>query len=126
ILVYALLGAVIGLAGESISLLGFQRGLSIVSGILLITIAFFHFSKSRYPAFIAFQNKISTPITRVLARYFAKPYGSFVAGALNGLIPCGIVYMALATALSSNSISEASQFMFFFGLGTTPLLLVSS
>ncbi|HEY1025493.1 MAG TPA: sulfite exporter TauE/SafE family protein [Sphingobacteriaceae bacterium] len=126
ILTYAVLGALMGVAGKSITVLGFQQGLSILSGLLLIVIAVFQFSKGRIPGLVSIQAKFTAPVTRLLARYFAKPYGSFVAGALNGLIPCGIVYMALATALSSGSVAEAARFMTFFGIGTTPLLLLSS
>lgn len=126
ILTYSLLGAIVGFAGQGFSFLGLQQFVSIASGLLLIVIAIFYLSKTSSPRLAAIQVKLSLPLTRVLSRYFAKPYGSFVAGALNGIIPCGIVYMALATALSSGSVGEASKFMTFFGLGTTPLLLLGS
>src|SRR5690606_6814818 len=45
---------------------------------------------------------------------------------LHGLIPCGMVYMAIAGSLSTGSSLSGATFMFYFGLGTTPLLLLTS
>jgi sulfite exporter TauE/SafE len=50
----------------------------------------------------------------------------FFAGILNGLIPCGMVYLALATALNTASVNGAGSFMLLFGLGTCPLMLLIS
>lgn len=49
-----------------------------------------------------------------------------VAGALNGLLPCGLVYMALSATLSLGSPLQAAMFMYLFGLGTSPALVVVS
>src|SRR5690606_12610000 len=48
-----------------------------------------------------------------------------MAGMLNGLLPCGMVYLALASALSSGSLLNGAQFMVLFGLGTLPLMLTA-
>ncbi|MBC7552529.1 MAG: sulfite exporter TauE/SafE family protein [Taibaiella sp.] len=46
-----------------------------------------------------------------------------MAGALNGLLPCGLVYMALSSTLSLGSPAAAVGFIYAFGLGTLPLLV---
>lgn len=52
-----------------------------------------------------------------------KPGGSFVAGIFNGLLPCGMVYMALAAALNADSVGNGGLFMLYFGIGTLPMML---
>lgn len=46
-----------------------------------------------------------------------------VVGAANGLLPCGLVYAALALALNSMNAFHGAVLMFAFGLGTAPWLL---
>jgi len=45
----------------------------------------------------------------------------FLLGSLNGLLPCGLVYLALAGAFSSSNFLHGSFYMILFGLGTFPL-----
>ena len=47
----------------------------------------------------------------------------FSIGLLNGLLPCGLVYMGIAGALASGSYTNGALFMFFFGLATIPVML---
>ena len=50
----------------------------------------------------------------------------FLIGLLNGLLPCGLVYMAVAGALATGNIVYSGLFMAFFGLGTLPAMLAMS
>ena len=50
-------------------------------------------------------------------------HGKLLAGAAWGLLPCGIVYTMLATALASGSIMKGMLIMMSFGLGTMPFVL---
>jgi sulfite exporter TauE/SafE len=43
-------------------------------------------------------------------------------GIFNGLIPCGLVYMAIAGAVTSGHILSGAAFMRLFGPGTVPLM----
>lgn len=47
-------------------------------------------------------------------------------GMLNGLLPCGMVYMAIAGALALGGALQGSLFMIAYGLGTLPALLLLS
>ena len=42
-------------------------------------------------------------------------------GMLNGLLPCGLVYLALAASATSTSIWDGVAFMTLFGLATLPV-----
>lgn len=46
----------------------------------------------------------------------------FITGALNGLLPCGLVYMALSVAAVSTDLFTTIGAMYAFGLGTVPML----
>lgn len=52
-------------------------------------------------------------------------FTTFLLGFLWGWLPCGLVYSALITALTSTSIIKGSLLMLAFGLGTLPNLLLS-
>ncbi|MBK8948241.1 MAG: sulfite exporter TauE/SafE family protein [Flavobacteriales bacterium] len=45
-----------------------------------------------------------------------------ITGMLNGLLPCGMVYVAVAGALAQEGSLDGALFMAGFGLGTWPAL----
>ncbi len=49
----------------------------------------------------------------------------FVAGLLNGLLPCGLVYAYLALAASSGTMGLGAATMAVFGLGTVPIMVAT-
>jgi sulfite exporter TauE/SafE len=44
-------------------------------------------------------------------------------GLLNGLLPCGLVYVACAGATVAGGVSSGIGYMAAFGMGTAPLML---
>ncbi|MCZ7635395.1 MAG: sulfite exporter TauE/SafE family protein [Verrucomicrobia bacterium] len=46
-----------------------------------------------------------------------------VLGALNGLLPCGLVYVACFAAAATGQVLTAIEYMLVFGLGTVPMML---
>jgi uncharacterized protein len=50
----------------------------------------------------------------------------FLIGLLNGFLPCGLVYIAVAGAIASGGYMEGALYMFVFGLGTLPIMLAVS
>ena len=48
-----------------------------------------------------------------------------VAGMLWGFLPCGLVYSALALAMTSANPLTSSAVMFAFGVGTLPMMLLA-
>lgn len=125
ILTYSLLGFVAGSVGSLFNILGLQQILSFVSGVLLILIAIYHFSGNKRTPNKTYL-KLIGPLAKFLGRWMSKPYGGFVAGSLHGFIPCGMVYMAVAGSLNAGSAFAGSEFMLYFGLGTTPLLMLTT
>lgn len=125
ILTYAALGVLFGLLGKGIYVAGFQKSLSIGAGVLMLTMAFvawrFEQLVVRLPGFGAFTSKIKVGIGKRLR--YSTAGAVFSVGLLNGLLPCGMVYSALAGAISTTEAAEGGVFMALFGLGTLPMML---
>jgi sulfite exporter TauE/SafE len=125
IFTYIWLGFSIGLIGHSIALAGFQKTLSIVSGILLLAFAilslFFRRINSPDLILIKYTNKIK----QLFKSLFGKKsmLTLFLIGTVNGLLPCGFVYLALIAAAATGSFFNSMFYMFLFGLGTLPMML---
>jgi uncharacterized protein len=126
VLMYGFLGLILGLLGKGFSLLGLQQVLSLLTGTLLLIAGINHFVKVRTTRNKLVSSKLIGQLTRLLGKYLSKPYGAFVAGSLNGLLPCGLTYIALAQAINLNTAFESSRSMLFFGLGTLPLIFLTA
>ena len=126
VLVYTLMGMLAGFIGSSTKLIVDQNTLSLIIGSLMVLFTALYFSKRYLKAFSTFQSKLISPIGRLMGKIYRFPLWGLFAGMLNGLIPCGMVYLALATALNTATVKDAASFMFLFGLGTTPLMLMIS
>ena len=50
------------------------------------------------------------------------PSSLFIIGILNGFLPCGLVYIAIAGAIAMGDVFLAALYMFLFGLGTSPAM----
>lgn len=128
ILTYAALGVLFGLLGKGMAVAGFQKTLSIAAGLLMISMAFmtwrFESILAAVPGFGTFTRKVQSAIGNLMRAHPGR--ATFSMGMLNGLLPCGMVYAALAGAISSAGIAEGAVFMAVFGMGTLPLLLAVS
>jgi sulfite exporter TauE/SafE len=127
-LTYMVLGILFGLLGKGFAMAGFQQWVSIAMGGLMIAMAFIPMLQGKtYAAF--------RPLTR-LSGWLKKPMGVFlkqrtpsgflVLGLLNGLLPCGLVYVALAGSMAAGSPWTGALFMGLFGLGTSPALFATT
>lgn len=118
---YGLLGMAMGLTGQGLLLAGLQRPVSIGSGILLLIWALSSQKYVRIHAGAGFLTFLTAPLTRLLRTPTLFNLGA--AGFLNGLLPCGFVYVALAGALAQPTALAGTSYMVLFGLGTMPALL---
>lgn len=135
---YAILGGLMGLTGSftavATHISAFQRGVVILAGILIITMAL---SMSGWiPLGRIFSDDYSPK--GILARGFKRlsgarsPFAYYPLGLLLGLLPCGPVYTALIAAAgagmeatnSLQSILVGAGLMCGFGIGTVPPLLI--
>lgn len=125
---YAILGLLFGVIGMSFQLFGLQQILSIALGSLLIIIFIATLFQKRILQNQFIQNHWNKYIIRWITPLFHKKnwWNLFLIGLLNGLLPCGLVYMAIAGALSTGNILYSGLFMAFFGLGTLPAMIAMS
>lgn len=121
---YALLGAAFGLIGKSMALFGFQQWLSLIlGGMILVGIVLNKFFPNWMKGW-SFGNRIFEVVRKGLGQlFFDKHPGSlFTIGLMNGLLPCGLVYMAIAAAIATGDVWTSAAFMTMFGLGTLPMM----
>lgn len=123
---YATLGAILGFIGQGLSFAGFQKYLSIIVGVIMIIMAIMPKNLSVASSnkfFGRLMIKLKSNLGNFIRR---KDYSSlYITGILNGLLPCGMVYIALAAALGIGSVAGSALFMILFGLGTIPLMFLA-
>lgn len=121
---YGTIGLIFGLVGKGFFMAGIQQNLSIFIGVAMIAVILIPeniFSKYNFskPMF-----KLISKIKSTLGSKFKnKSYKSlFIIGLLNGILPCGMVYVALFGAIAMQSESLGVLYMVLFGLGTVPMM----
>ena len=123
---YAVIGLLPGLLGQGLALAGFQKNISIVLGVLFLIATFYSWGASRFlhrwAFYQTFYAKVQLKLGQLLKNQTRKAF--FSIGLLNGLLPCGLVYMALAGALTQTHMLSGALYMALFGLGTLPMMLV--
>ncbi|MCC6963637.1 MAG: sulfite exporter TauE/SafE family protein [candidate division Zixibacteria bacterium] len=125
VVTYAVIGAIFGLVGRSLFIAGYQQALSIALGVLIIlAIALPRRYSHRLISWFGLEKLFAriSSVWGMLFRNSSKP-SMFLIGVLNGFLPCGFVYLALAGAVATGSILGGAAYMAAFGIGTMPILL---
>jgi sulfite exporter TauE/SafE len=121
ILTYCALGAVFGLAGQTLALAGFQRWLSLTAGAAILVGLFGSSRLTLNTPLVRGVTALKSALGSLLRRRtFAS---TFALGLLNGLLPCGLVYTACAGAIVAGSFLTGIEYMAAFGFGTVPMML---
>jgi sulfite exporter TauE/SafE len=121
IFTYSILGAVFGLVGMSFGIFGLQQWLSVILGLTIIIFLVVPMDRlGRNNVLVQFFSQLRSSLAALFSR---RNYQSlFAIGLLNGLLPCGMIYMAVAAAISTAAVLKSSLFMAAFGLGTLPVM----
>jgi sulfite exporter TauE/SafE len=135
IFTYAFLGATAGCAGlwfsrQSTHLVHAQALLSLAAGILLIVQGLITLRLIPSPAALlghAGGKGGACLGGSLVGPFFASPRWNlvFLAGILNGFLPCGLVYAYLALASSTASLPRGLVTMAAFGAGTVPVMVLT-
>lgn len=113
---YTTLGGIVGGIGSVFSLsTTMQAFIFIFAGIFMI---FMGFNMSGFKTFRKFTIKLPWNNCKTNEN---KP---FIVGLLNGFMPCGPLQTMQLYALATGSILSGALSMFFFSLGTIPLMLI--
>ncbi len=128
VITYSMLGLLFGLLGSRLEMFGLQRIISISLGVLIILTVITPISYR-----IKLSNKLGLyKLVGMLKMYFGKMFKNhsnssmLVIGMLNGLLPCGFVYIGITGAIAVGDTLNGMLFMTMFGLGTLPVMLGTS
>lgn len=127
IITYAGIGLLFGLMGRQLYFAGYQQTFSIIAGSVILILAVLYFIQKRNIrlSFLSrFYQGVQLIIIRLLKSSVGLP-GFVLLGMANGLLPCGMVYIALAASLSMQTLAESVSFMAMFGAGTLPAMLLT-
>ncbi|WP_395376756.1 sulfite exporter TauE/SafE family protein [Marinicella sp. W31] len=125
---YALLGAVVGGLGHVFERWTQLPLLPVIGAVLLLMLGLY---LMRFWNVLVYLEKVGwrlwSHIAPIQKRFIpVKSYTqAMVVGLLWGLLPCGLVYSALALAASSGDIYMGAATMAAFGLGTMPMMLAT-
>jgi sulfite exporter TauE/SafE len=127
VVTYSLLGLLFGLLGKGFVIADYQQFLSIATGSIILILLFtgkINNSKNVFSPLFGFVSKVKEQ----LRNQFKKSSNTslFFIGTLNGLLPCGLVYLGVAGAIATGDGLQGSLFMSLFGLGTIPAMITLS
>jgi sulfite exporter TauE/SafE len=128
ITVYILIGILFGLLGQAAVVNGLQKWLSVGLGIGIILLSISYLIKPQINNYITMNLGFAFNLLSRLNKHsnrhaFLK---ASLLGLVNGFLPCGLVYMAVAGAIIQASLIDSAIFMAVFGLGTLPMMLTLS
>jgi len=118
---YTIVGAFVGALGSVVSFSGYAKGIvailaggfMIIMGINMLNI---------FPSLKKFNPRLPRFIVNFMNHEKIKSNSQFYVGLLNGLMPCGPLQAMQLYALSTGDPIKGALSMFFFSLGTTPLM----
>ncbi|MBS1517508.1 MAG: sulfite exporter TauE/SafE family protein [Bacteroidetes bacterium] len=124
VITYTALGALFGLLGDRLNLFGLQKGISISIGVIILLSVFAGVFIKKVNALSFFQVRIVSAAKKYMKINFSRrSYFSYlITGILNGILPCGFVYIGLSGALAIGDFTQSAFYMMLFGLGTFPLM----
>lgn len=99
-----------------------QQYISIALGVMLLLAGIVSFMPNS-------RLKISLPwagwVKKHLGSFIGDPsmFSLFMAGMLNGLLPCGLEYMALSATVAAPTAMDSALLMYAFGAGTVPMMV---
>ena len=122
---YMILGALFGLVGGVVTFDNLTSGIFLIStGVIMVLIGLSLMGKIKFLTVIE-HGCSKSPLYQ---KTFKSLIGSdslmsfYLLGMLNGLLPCGFVYVFAITAASTGSAFWGAFVMFIFGLSTVPAL----
>lgn len=125
ILTYFCLGLLVGGLSEVLYLNKIQQVISIITGIMMLAIAV-NYVLLEKNIMIKALSPMSKWIMKLSPNFIKDTSikGRFIMGVLNGLLPCGMVLLALIASISEGEMFVSGIYMAVFGLGTLPVFVV--
>ena len=120
---YTFIGALFGAFGSVVAFTPYTQGaVGVAAGVFLMLFGL-HMLEV-FPVLSHFQFKAPKFVMRFVGKEYRKHSNPFVIGLLNGLmIICGPLQAMYVMAAGTGSWSQGAAILFFFAIGTLPLLL---
>ena len=120
---YTAIGALFGAFGSVVAFTPYAQGaVGVAAGVFLILFGLHMLDV--FPALNHFHIRTPKFVMRFVGKEYRKRSNPFVIGLLNGLmIICGPLQAMYVMAAGTGSWTEGAAILFFFGIGTLPLLL---
>ena len=121
---YAIMGALVGGVGQLFLPKDLGVWPALISGSVLVLV----FLAQSFPTVLQNNRFPASSIARFFRSFLKMDsvFSRFFMGMVNGILPCGMVYSALAVAILYHNALYSGLFMFLFGIGTSPLLVLLS
>lgn len=125
ILMYGLLGSIITVFGFLLHLTSIQNLMSLLLGITLIIAGILGITGFRVPLITPLLERLTIQLKLRFSKLLAVRSGIAILGMgmINGLLPCGLTYLALTYTLVLQGPSDGFLFMILFGIGTLPVMM---
>jgi sulfite exporter TauE/SafE len=125
---YTFMGVLAGFIGQAIVFYGFQQTVSIATGTLIVVAYAFPAIAGRHLARLSFLDALAARVQTAFADLLARRsvLTMLLIGLVNGLLPCGLVYVALAGSALTGGPMQGALYATLFGLGTFPMMFVVS
>ena len=118
---YTLIGGILGFIGEKAAITLQVRGLiGLGAGILMLFMGIRMLTGISLPR--RFRIKLPAGLLKPMNTF--RKFGPFAIGLVNGFMPCGPLQSMQLYAIASGSFLAGAASMFFFCLGTIPLVLL--
>ncbi|BDD06311.1 sulfite exporter TauE/SafE family protein [Aureibacter tunicatorum] len=121
---YMALGGIIGTLGGGLHLPEAQRYLSILTGVMMILMIALPKGNLNWLERIPLLYKLNAKVKAMFAKQLSGTgwKAQYGIGLANGLLPCGLVYIAMTGALAAGEWHIGALYMMFFSIGTWPML----
>jgi uncharacterized protein len=125
ILTYGILGMIAASFGSLFMITPWQGIISFAVGALFLLMGIGAISGVRIPFITTALHRFTSRLKN-LFNFWLKKKNSFavlIMGMLNGLLPCGLTYLAMTYCFIMPSMMEGFWFMILFGVGTWPVMI---
>lgn len=122
LITYSAIGLLIGALSLPLYFFQFQKVGSLLMGASIILVYIFPKFRNKVEG-LYYHSPFFQFFKQKMVGFYAGKFRWFASGVMNGLLPCGLVYLAAAGAVLSGGFFVSFQFMLLFGLGTLPALI---
>ena len=125
ILTYAIYGALAATVGSAFQLAQYGEIVSVVLGVILLLVAILGLNIAFIPLITPALSKLSAQL-KFRFSYLLRiknPVSVFFLGMINGLLPCGLTFLALTYCFTLPGMTDGILFMTLFGIGTLGVML---